>query len=98
MLGETGCKTSVKNKKKLTKVIDKHCEQAARRPVQNNVEDFEYIAPNRTPQDREEEINVYLPDAENPLPEMAAYLNLERLPVIPEENETDDSENETDQR
>ena len=95
MLGETGCKTSVKNKKKLTKVINKHCEQAARRPVQNNVEDFEYIAPNRTPQDGEEEINVHLPDDENPLPEMAAYLNPERLPVIPEENETDDSENET---
>ena len=66
MLGETGCKTSVKNKKKLTKIINKHCEQAARRPVQNNVEDFEYITPNRTPQDREEEINVHLPDVENP--------------------------------
>ena len=43
----------------------------------------------------EEEINVHLPDVENPLPEMTAYLNPERLPVIPEENETDDSENET---
>ena len=27
---------------------------------------------------------------------MAAYLNPERLPVISEENKTDDSENETD--
>ena len=78
MLGETGCKTSVKSKKKLTKIINKHCEQAARRPVQNNVEDLEYIAPNRTPQDIEEEVGVYLSDVENLLPEMAAYLNTER--------------------
>ena len=96
MLGETGCKTSVKNKNKLTTIINKHCEQAARCPVQNNVEDLKYIVPNRTPQDIEEEIDVYLPDVENPLPEMAAYLNPERLPVIPEENETDDLENKTD--
>ena len=53
---------------------------------------MEYITPHRPSHNIE--IDGYLPNAENPLNEMAANPNPERLPVITEENEAFDLDNE----
>ena len=90
MLENTGCKTSVNGKNKQQAQVAKHREQAARRPVQNDEE--EYLAPQMTLQEHRlkygTEIEAYLPNAERQTDEIAINVPPERLPVALEENET----------
>ena len=90
MLENTGCKTSVNSKKKKQVPVAKHREQAARRPVQNDEED--YFPPQMTLKERRIqyglEIETNIPDNERQMDEVAANLPLEQLPVATDENET----------
>ena len=90
MLENTGCKTSVNSKKKKQVQVAKHCEQAARRPVQNDEED--YFQPQMTLKEHRIqyglEIEANLPDNERQMDEVAANLPLEQLRVATDENKT----------